>query len=590
MADPSFLDQYFVNPVQNAFTSLTKGTDISGLPYDAQAAALAKRQKMAELLMQQGQQQPEVMTYKGIAAQPSMAGGLGKALSQFMGAYMSGKAEEDAAKLEKTGNENFIKSVGNYYVDPGTSETKTPEANFSLGMPNIPKPVFDRNAGALVPGTDAGTTPTNVNIPAFVSGSNTPSHTRTLDERMAYDLANMTGGNKAQSTHFATQYTADAAKSQAMTQLKPQVLAMLNDTNTDPAVKNLLKNAFDSEDTDRLTKIMNTIDVNAVPKAPTAQELSDNRDFAAAKLLKPSLTRQQWNADNAGLTAGAQARARSVYDTGTYESYKTAGGDIVLLNTKTGKWKDANGNSLPVAPDVVGKMGSESTPRTTIGIFTKQWDKEHPNPQPGEREMAMGNFNSSFHALQNFDNPNGATGKNLVSINAVTQHLSAFKDLALAMKNGNVQAINAAKNYFAEQFGVAAPSNLKEAALLVSNELEKSSLGSAGTGQERNITRQLKSWWPSPDQYIGAINTDAQFVAGRANGLHQEYKAITKHLLTTDDWDEKGYLTPEAQAFLNPYMKKGTTPPAATPGATAAPGAGGGKPKKSGRFTIEKVG
>jgi hypothetical protein len=118
MADPSFLDQYVINPVQNAFTSLTKGSDLSGLPYGAQEAALAKRQKMAELLMQQGQQQPEVLTYKGIAAQPSVAGGLGKALSQFMGAYMGGKAEEDLATAKKAARDEAITARQNYYKLP----------------------------------------------------------------------------------------------------------------------------------------------------------------------------------------------------------------------------------------------------------------------------------------------------------------------------------------------------------------------------------------------------------------------------------------------------------------------------------------
>ena len=135
MADQSFLDQYVINPVQNAFTSLTKGSDLSGLPYSAQEAALARRQKMAELLMQQGQQQPEVLTYKGIAAQPSVAGGLGKALSQFMGAYMGGKAEDDLAaakaKEDKTVNDIYTKlfsktpdvTQAEYYLPPNQKDS-----------------------------------------------------------------------------------------------------------------------------------------------------------------------------------------------------------------------------------------------------------------------------------------------------------------------------------------------------------------------------------------------------------------------------------------------------------------------------------
>jgi len=121
MAEESYFNQNVVNPIQNAWTSLTKGEDLSGLPYEAQAAALAKRQKLAELLMQQGQQQPEVLTYKGIAAQPSVAGGLGKALSQFMGAYMGGKADEALTAAKAKESQKFTDTMKNFYELPDTS-------------------------------------------------------------------------------------------------------------------------------------------------------------------------------------------------------------------------------------------------------------------------------------------------------------------------------------------------------------------------------------------------------------------------------------------------------------------------------------
>lgn len=130
MAESSF-NEYFVNPIQNAWTSLTKGEDLSGLPYEAQAAALAKRQKLAELLMQQGQQQPEVLTYKGIAAQPSVAGGIGKALSQFMGAYMGGKAGEDEAALDKASRAEALDARSALYEKPGETAT-LPGQEFNL--------------------------------------------------------------------------------------------------------------------------------------------------------------------------------------------------------------------------------------------------------------------------------------------------------------------------------------------------------------------------------------------------------------------------------------------------------------------------
>lgn len=162
MAESSF-NEYFVNPIQNAWTSLTKGEDLSGLPYEAQAAALAKRQKLAELLMQQGQQQPEVLTYKGIAAQPSVAGGLGKALSQFMGAYMGGKADEalTAAKAKESkdvsdifaglADKPDVKTEG-YYL-PSEQPSKTMPIGMPRGATSFMPEGEASNMGTYVPGT-----------------------------------------------------------------------------------------------------------------------------------------------------------------------------------------------------------------------------------------------------------------------------------------------------------------------------------------------------------------------------------------------------------------------------------------------------
>jgi hypothetical protein len=182
MADQSFLDQV-VNPIQNAFTSLTKGSDLSGLPYSAQEAALARRQKLAELLMQQGQQQPEVLTYKGIAAQPSVAGGLGKALSQFMGAYMGGKAEEDLAtakaKEAKDVSDIFagladrpdVKTKG-YYLP-----TEQPSKTMPIGMP--------RGASSFMPEGEA------TNMGTYVPGTVTPGQHLSDEEKTNRIMAGM---------------------------------------------------------------------------------------------------------------------------------------------------------------------------------------------------------------------------------------------------------------------------------------------------------------------------------------------------------------------------------------------------------------
>ena len=174
MSSPGNLFNDYVLPaatgVKNTVANLFSPQDMSGLPYEAQAAALAKRQKMAELLMQQGQAQPEVMTYKGIAAQPSMAGGLGRALSQFMGAYMGGKAEEDAAALSKAETADALAKIGQIYKLPDTT--------------------------GLVPSAEpAGTTPTpyKLSMPTFTENAKSGQPTGSQDFTANLNMPNMPG-------------------------------------------------------------------------------------------------------------------------------------------------------------------------------------------------------------------------------------------------------------------------------------------------------------------------------------------------------------------------------------------------------------
>jgi hypothetical protein len=258
MAEESYFNQYVVNPIQNAFTSLTKGEDLSGLPYDAQAAAIAKRQKLAELLMQQGQQQPEVLTYKGIAAQPSVAGGLGKALSQFMGAYMGGKAEEDAAKAKAKED----KAVGDIYTKIFSKTPDTQEAGYYLPQDTANQqkgmtPSMPSRSTSFMDQGDAS------NVGAYVPGKTTPGHYLNSEEQMAVLLPQMPAhpalkelGNTIMS-NFMKQQAADIELKKQLAKFAPliaglpesQKATISNLADVDPGsaldvLKDVFKNQF----------------------------------------------------------------------------------------------------------------------------------------------------------------------------------------------------------------------------------------------------------------------------------------------------------------------------------------------------------
>ncbi|NBW11889.1 MAG: hypothetical protein EBR82_28035 [Caulobacteraceae bacterium] len=302
MADQSFLDQV-VNPIQNAFTSLTKGSDLSGLPYEAQAAALARRQKLAEMLMQQGQAQPEVMSYKGIAAQPSVAGGLGRALSQFMGAYMGGKAEEDLAtakaKEAKDVSDIFagladrpdVKTEG-YYLP-----TEQPSKTMPIGMP--------RGASSFMPEGEA------TNMGTYVPGTVTPGQHLSRSEKTNRIMAAMAAHpsmaalapmyvqnmqNEVEDQRYATGQTrldkqeADRLAQQALTNARN----VKNDTFAQQEAARDNARAAQAH-ADAMQARRDALDTAAEQRKIARQQHLD--DLANAQLLKPE---NQFQANSAG--------------------------------------------------------------------------------------------------------------------------------------------------------------------------------------------------------------------------------------------------------------------------------------------------
>ena len=291
--------------VKNQLVNLFAPTDTSALPYASQLASVARQQKLAEMLSQMGTQEIPVSSAGGISAPISPLAVLAKGLQSGAGGYLGAKADQNALDIANKGNENFSKSLANYYIDPGVAGSQlTPDSSMSLNLPSVSRPVFDKGANAFVPGATA-VAPTDVALPGITTGS-TPSHTRTLAERVAYDIANMQGGNPAQTAHFGTQYTTDAAKYQELQQLTPQVNSMLADPTISAPIKSSLASMLAAGDTTGITKYMGDIRSKNILSPKDQAELDDQN-----KYLKnhPGSTLQDYAAQGAGLKATAEQTA-----------------------------------------------------------------------------------------------------------------------------------------------------------------------------------------------------------------------------------------------------------------------------------------
>jgi hypothetical protein len=121
--------------------SFTKDDD-----YSSRKAAIARQEKLAEMLSQMGAQEQAVFTAGGITAPMSGMGALARGLTSFGGSYLSGKAERDAAALDKASRAEAAAAVKALYTKPGTKgqlrisdeDPGTTAAQMEMNMPTLP--------------------------------------------------------------------------------------------------------------------------------------------------------------------------------------------------------------------------------------------------------------------------------------------------------------------------------------------------------------------------------------------------------------------------------------------------------------------
>lgn len=109
------------------YINLTKGND-----YDAQLAAFARRQKYAELLAQQGNEDIKVESVNGIPTPISPFQGLANVLKSGMGAYLGGKAEEGAAAATAAERKAVNEERGRIFaMNPAVAATEASQGAYT---------------------------------------------------------------------------------------------------------------------------------------------------------------------------------------------------------------------------------------------------------------------------------------------------------------------------------------------------------------------------------------------------------------------------------------------------------------------------
>ena len=564
--------------VKNQLVNLFAPTDTSALPYASQLASVARQQKLADMLTQMGAQDIPVSTAGGITAPISPWAALAKGLQSGVGSYMSAKADQNALDIANKGNENFSKSLANYYVDPGVAGSQlTPDSSMSLNLPSIPRPVFDSNAKAFVPGATA-VAPTDVALPGITIGS-TPSHTRTLAERVAYDAANMQGGNPAQTAHFGAQYTTDAAKLQELQQLKPQVAAVMAQSGVPDSITSSLTAQLASEDPEAIkatlkewqskstaqvkNPVLGEFEKMAIDHyGPNYAQNPEYQAFIADRLAgrkSVGALADEFNLHNLEFKKDLDVKlASNIPDDATL--------DRIASSYLAGNRGEATGYGRnPAAQRAIAeRITAQASAKGLSGADINRLQQD---------------YAAATKAINNYDS--GPISKQTQSLNTVAQHLELGRQLILALKNNDIPAANSVANAIKTATGSNVATNLSGASGYLANEMQKATgVGAGGTDERKRIADQFSAG-NSINSLLGTVDTAGGFIAGQAGSLEKGYQAATGR----NDYRDK-YLLPATISLLNSYATTpqaairppgGIAPPAAAaPGGAAAPGAGGG--------------
>lgn len=241
-------------------------------------------------------------------------------------------------------------------------------------------------------------------------------------------------------------------------------------------------------------------------------------------------------------------------------------GNLDLGRARLGFEKDKLGSSIP-SPEALhdmavryvkmgdrnafGALGRNPRAQTAAQNAISDVGREL-GMKPEQISANQQTFQAGTKAVQAFDT--GKQGDTVRSLNVSVAHLETLKELGDALNNGDVRIVNAAKQKFAEEFGVPAPTNFDAAKSIVADEVAKGVIGGQTAQQDRETLAASLRRTGSPQAISGAINTFQNLLGGQLHGLRQQYKTSTGR----DDFNDK--LFPSTLAAIDRTPSKAAIP------------------------------
>lgn len=238
-------------------------------------------------------------------------------------------------------------------------------------------------------------------------------------------------------------------------------------------------------------------------------------------------TRSDWTLSKKG------AADSGAYDK-KYESWKE--------KTSSVKDADAYAGGAPIA-NIIRSRGKDSG--ENLQMIKDLAAERHPDY---DRNQAVEDYNAANKAISAFGT--GKQGDIVRSFDVAYSHINLLSGLAKALDNGDVKKINELSQYYSEQFGSPAPTNFDSAKRILSDEINKAVVGSAGALTDREGIAANVNRANSFDQIEGSLDTFKGLILGQVSGIEQQYKHATKRT------DFEKALDPEVANDLQKYKSK----------------------------------
>lgn len=157
----------------------------------------------------------------------------------------------------------------------------------------------------------------------------------------------------------------------------------------------------------------------------------------------------------------------------------------------------------------------------------------------------------------------GKQGDVVRALDVGVQHLDVFDQAAAALKNGDIQKLNSMGNYFAQQFGAAAPTTLDGLKQFVATEILKSVAGGIGSAEDRDRLMKSLDGANSPAQLQAMTNGFRSLMIGQLNGLKTQYEAATDFKSGPFAFEKK--LSPDTLKVLSGHSGSAASVPPTAP-------------------------